>query len=400
MRCCAAPADNVPPFPPRTRPAPPAGGAIPAACAADSARGERSRIPPTPLARGTPAALHGRSRRRRAGRRSSRAQAAEGDGNSGPTRSRPYRPLRRSEFYSSGFLTENQKLPYGRGARRRDAAADQGHADQMPTRCPTPWSRSRRPEGRHLSGGRQPAGRCWSAGRSTRLRNVIVPTGILPGGGYGRWAIRRPASWRSTAHPRWPARAPAREVHEPGNARAVPVSDGVRGHVARWLRSPGSEGAADGGLPRQGSAGRRCSGRPVRDAPPARAARRRHVRVNEVMATLQIVHVRDHTATARVLNVVSPDIPAGHRSEAGGEAAAVTAGGRRRRQHGGSAVGPTACGRHFSFGSSASLDHLALSSLAAALLRDCRPPLRRPHPSLYCGLFSAAGTPFSCWRAA
>src|ERR671917_159421 len=26
----------------------------------------------------------------------------------------PYRPLRRSEFYSSGFLTENQRLPYGR----------------------------------------------------------------------------------------------------------------------------------------------------------------------------------------------------------------------------------------------------------------------------------------------
>ena len=26
----------------------------------------------------------------------------------------PYRPLRPSEFYSSGFLTENQRLPYGR----------------------------------------------------------------------------------------------------------------------------------------------------------------------------------------------------------------------------------------------------------------------------------------------
>ena len=35
------------------------------------------------------------------------------------------------------------------------------------------------------------------------------------------------------------------------------------------------------------------------------------VRVNEVMATLQVVHVREHTATARVLNVVSPDIQPG-----------------------------------------------------------------------------------------
>ncbi len=34
-------------------------------------------------------------------------------------------------------------------------------------------------------------------------------------------------------------------------------------------------------------------------------------RVNELMATLQIVHVRERTATAIVLNVVSPDIPPG-----------------------------------------------------------------------------------------
>jgi len=35
------------------------------------------------------------------------------------------------------------------------------------------------------------------------------------------------------------------------------------------------------------------------------------IRVNELMATMQIVHVRDHTATGVLLNVVSPDIPPG-----------------------------------------------------------------------------------------
>jgi hypothetical protein len=35
------------------------------------------------------------------------------------------------------------------------------------------------------------------------------------------------------------------------------------------------------------------------------------VRVNELMATLQIVHARERTATAIVLSVVSPDIPPG-----------------------------------------------------------------------------------------
>lgn len=35
------------------------------------------------------------------------------------------------------------------------------------------------------------------------------------------------------------------------------------------------------------------------------------IRVNEMMATMQIVHVRDHTATGVLLNVVSPDIRPG-----------------------------------------------------------------------------------------
>jgi hypothetical protein len=35
------------------------------------------------------------------------------------------------------------------------------------------------------------------------------------------------------------------------------------------------------------------------------------IRINELMATMQIVHVRDHTATGVLLNVISPDIPPG-----------------------------------------------------------------------------------------
>jgi hypothetical protein len=33
--------------------------------------------------------------------------------------------------------------------------------------------------------------------------------------------------------------------------------------------------------------------------------------VNEVMATVQVVHVGEHTATARVVSVVQPDVRAG-----------------------------------------------------------------------------------------
>jgi hypothetical protein len=36
--------------------------------------------------------------------------------------------------------------------------------------------------------------------------------------------------------------------------------------------------------------------------------------VDEVMATLQVVHVRDRSATARLLRIVSPDIAAGSKA--------------------------------------------------------------------------------------
>jgi len=29
------------------------------------------------------------------------------------------------------------------------------------------------------------------------------------------------------------------------------------------------------------------------------------------MATMQVVHVRDHSSTARLINILSPDIPTG-----------------------------------------------------------------------------------------
>ena len=42
----------------------------------------------------------------------------------------PYRALRRSEFYSSGFLTEKQKLPFGEVLGPDHPAADPGDGAQ------------------------------------------------------------------------------------------------------------------------------------------------------------------------------------------------------------------------------------------------------------------------------
>jgi hypothetical protein len=93
--------------------------------------------------------------------------------------------------------------------------------------------------------------------------------------------------------------------------RAVPVSDGVRGTLIgglgrQELKEPQmvvfiNKGREDGVAPGDLFEVRR---RPQR-LPDGT------IRVNELMATLQIVHVRDRTATAIVLNVISPDIPPG-----------------------------------------------------------------------------------------
>jgi hypothetical protein len=44
-----------------------------------------------------------------------------------------------------------------------------------------------------------------------------------------------------------------------------------------------------------------------------RVTRSGAVRVNEPMAVLQVVHVREHSATTRVVNVYSPDVVVGAR---------------------------------------------------------------------------------------
>jgi hypothetical protein len=93
--------------------------------------------------------------------------------------------------------------------------------------------------------------------------------------------------------------------------RAVPVTDGLRasliGGLGRQdLKEPQmvvfiNKGREDGVAPGDLFEVRR---RPQRYPDGT-------MRVNELMATLQIVHVRDHTATGILLNVVSPDIPPG-----------------------------------------------------------------------------------------
>jgi len=221
----------------------------------------------------------------------------------------PYHPLRRSEFHSSGFLTENQKLPYGKV-----------HGTVIPPQIrATPFNSNALPY--TLVSVSAPKGATYQVGDSLlsvvigrEVRGygeVIQPTGILQvvdtaDGQYVASVVAVYATIRGGQ-----SVLPLEPFGEQGNARAVPVSDGVRGKLL------GGSGRQDLKAPQMVVFIDKGRGAGVAPGDLFEIRRRPErlddgtVRVDEVMATVQVVHVREHTATARVLNVVSPDIPAG-----------------------------------------------------------------------------------------
>jgi hypothetical protein len=221
----------------------------------------------------------------------------------------PYRPLRRSEFYSSGFLTENQRLPYGRvlgPVTPQQIRAVHSRANALPYSTIAIEA---------------PGGATYEIGDSLLLLQlgreidphgkVVIPTGMaqIIETVDGRYLANIVATYGPIRNGQ---RVLPIESFSPGSGtRAVPVSDGVRGSLIgglgrQDLKEPQmvvfiNKGRGDGVAPGDLFEVRR---RPERLSDGM-------LRVNELMATLQIVHVRDRTATGLVLNVISPDIPPG-----------------------------------------------------------------------------------------
>ena len=221
----------------------------------------------------------------------------------------PYRPLRRSEFYASGFLTENQRLPYGKvigPVTPQQIKAVNSRANALPFTTISLEA---------------PHGATYAVGDSLLLLqvgreidpygNVIVPTGVakIVEALEGHYVANIVATYGPIRNGQ---RTLPVESFNPGSVvRAVPVSDGVRGSLIggtgrQDLKEPQmvvfiNKGREDGVSPGDLFEIRR---RPERLSDGT-------IRVNELMASMQIVHVRDHTATGIIITVVSPDIPPG-----------------------------------------------------------------------------------------
>jgi LysM domain-containing protein len=222
---------------------------------------------------------------------------------------RPYRALRRSEFYSSGFLTENQKLPYGRvlgPITPQQIKAEHSRANALPYTSIAVDA---------------PNGATYQIGDSLLLLqlareidpygNIVVPTGVLRiiESGDGHYIGTIVATYGPIRNGQ--LTLPLDAFNPGAGERAVPVSDGVRGAYIgglgrQDLKEPQmvvfiNKGREDGVAPGDLFEVRR---RPERSSDGT-------LRVNELMATLQIVHARNHTATGILINVISPDIPVG-----------------------------------------------------------------------------------------
>jgi LysM repeat protein len=222
---------------------------------------------------------------------------------------KPYRALRVSEFFSSGFLTEGQSLPFGKVIGPVTPPQVKSLSATVNATINTTIAVE------------APRGATYQIGdslllalRGPELRpygNAVVPTGLarVTDTVSGRYVANVVAVYGPIREGQLVM--PAEKFTPSGNARAVPVSEGV---TARLLGGPTRQdikapqmvvfldkGRQDGVAPGDLFEAHR---QPARLNDGAQ-------RVDELMATMQVVHVRDHSATARLINVISPDMAAG-----------------------------------------------------------------------------------------
>ena len=219
----------------------------------------------------------------------------------------PYRPLRRSEFYSSGFLTEGHDLPYGRLTGRVTPQQISVISDRVSGLLYTEMTVT------------PPAGATYQVGDSLLILergdainsfgDILMPTGLarVLDIRAGHYVVSIVAVYGAVRNGQLVL--PAEHFTDAGSARAVAIADGVQTRllgsaIARPLKKPQDvlfidKGRKDGVAPGDIFELRRTAKVSGEDVVP------------EVIATLQVVHVGERTATTRILSVTSPNLRAG-----------------------------------------------------------------------------------------
>jgi hypothetical protein len=226
--------------------------------------------------------------------------------------SRLYRPIREDEFYSSGFLSEQQKLPFG---KLLGSVTPQQISTSTPHKVARIYSEV---------GVRPPAGAKYEVGdtllivRIDREINdwglVLVPTGLI------RVTDVSAAEDVGVVVQQYgeilndQVLLPAEKFADPGNVRSVPISDGVHGHVIQSRDLQQLKGPLDVLFIDRG----RKDGVSLGDVFEVRSARR-YVEapqgtaetLDELMALVQVVHVSEQSSTVRIAKLTQPNIRPG-----------------------------------------------------------------------------------------
>lgn len=222
---------------------------------------------------------------------------------------RKYRPVRRSEFYSSGWLTEGKSLPLG--AMLGTVAPLQIKAEDRGTTAPLFSKVAVTPP----SGGKYQVGDTLMVFRFghdvPEHGKVVIPTGLVRIIDASRAeVVGEVIAAYGQIHDGQQV-IPAEKFNDPGAVRPVPISDGVKGRLLSSRDLQPLTGPQDVVFIDRG----RADGVGLGDLFELRSTP--HARENaagvtdEVLATVQVVHVGEKTSTARVLRVVQPDIVAG-----------------------------------------------------------------------------------------
>lgn len=222
---------------------------------------------------------------------------------------RAYRPIRRTEFFSSGFLTEGQALPLGTSLGQVtplqiEEVSTRSTSQMYSTIAVVP------PEGATY----QVGDTLLIAQVSRTLQGygqVVIPTGLIRVTDVSRRenVAEVIAAYGSIQdHQRV---LPAEKFTDPGNVHPVPISDGVKAKVVGHRDQQPLTGPQDVLFLDRG----RKDGVALGDLFELRQAPRARVGaatvIDEAMATVQVVHVGERTATVRVVRVTQPDIPSG-----------------------------------------------------------------------------------------
>jgi len=221
-------------------------------------------------------------------------------------------PLRPGEFFAAGFLTEGDSLPFGQllgpvTPEQIESSRTRAAVQIFTKVAVTP-----------------PAGGHYAIGDTLLIVDrregpvgygeIVAPSGLVRVTGQNGEqtvgdvvAVFAPIREGQSV-------LPGERFADPGAVKYQAVSGGLEGHVlvsrdVHELRHPQQVLFIDIGKSAGVTAGdlfeaRRTAGPQNKAAADA---------VDEVMATLQVIHVRDRTATVKVINVISPEVPIGTR---------------------------------------------------------------------------------------